>query len=160
MKTKLLALGALFASLCASVQGQTPVLHLSFDNVSGTTVINDGSGSSAMDGTLNGTATIGGGGKFGNCLQVLGVASSDASCRIANAVVPLNVTAGSAWTVGLWIKTTTQGGTWAYQGDGGWAANDTTLFMALNNGSAGNNSHAAGGVRYGQGWQQGTTAVD
>jgi Concanavalin A-like lectin/glucanases superfamily/PA14 domain len=161
MKTKLLALGALFASLCISVRGQpTPVLHLSFDNVSGSTVINDGSGSSAMDGTLNGTATIVGGGKFGNCLQVLGVASSDASCRIANAVVPLNVTAGSAWTVGLWIKTTTQGGTWAYQGDGGWAANDTTLFMALNNGSAGNASHAAGGVRFGQGWQQGTTAVD
>jgi Concanavalin A-like lectin/glucanases superfamily len=161
MKTKLLALGALFASLCASVQGQTPVLHLSFDNVSGSTVINDGSGSSAMDGTLNGTATIVGGGKFGNCLQVLGSASSDASCRIASAVVPLNVADGNAWTVAMWIKTTTRGGTWAYQGDGGWAANNTTFFMAkADTGTTGVNTHAPGGVRYGQGWQQGTTTVD
>src|ERR1039457_6776646 len=116
MKTKLLALGALFASLCASVQGQTPipVLHLSFDNVSGATVINNGSGSSAMDGTLNGAgATIVPGGKFGNCLQVSGVNSADASVRIASAVVPLNVQAGYAWTVAVWIKSSTQGGQWA-----------------------------------------------
>jgi hypothetical protein len=161
MKTKLLALGALFASLCASVQGQpTPLLHLSFDNVSGTTVTNDGSGGPGMDGTLNGGATSVGGGMFGNALQVTGVNSPDASVRVPSAVVPLNVTDGNAWTLACWIKTTTQGGTWMYQGDGGWAANNTTFFMALNNGSAGNNSHAAGGVRFGQGWQQGTTAVD
>jgi hypothetical protein len=162
MKTKLLALGALFASLCASVQGQpTPVLHLSFDNVSGSTVINDGSGSSAMDGTLNGAgATIVPGGKFGNCLQVSGVNSADASVRIASAVVPLNVQAGYAWTVAVWIKSSTQGGQWAYQGDGGWAAGNTTLAMVVNNGATGVNGPAAGGVRYGQGWQQGTAVVD
>ena len=161
MKTKLLALGALFASLCASVQGQpTPVLHMSFDNVSGTTVFNDGSGGSTMDGTLNGTATIVGGGMFGNALQVLGVNSPDASVRIADAVVPLNVQAGYAWTVACWIKTSTRGATWMYQGDGNWNAGNTTFFTALNNGSTGNASDAAGGVRYGQGWQQGTTPVD
>ena len=163
MKTKLLALGALFASLCVSVQGQTPtpLLHLSFDNVSGTTVINDGSGSSAMDGTLNGAgATIVGGGRFGNCLQVTGVASDAASCRIANAVVPLDVTASSAWTVAMWIKSSTQGGTWAYQGDGGWASHNTTFAMVVNNGAAGVNGHAAGGVRHSVGWEQGTAIVD
>src|ERR1039457_5908391 len=166
MKTKLLVLGALFASLCASVQGQTPVdktpvLHLSFDNVSGSTVINDGTGGSAMNGTLNGTgATIVPGGKFGNCLQVAGVAASDASCRIANAVVPLNVQGGSTWTVAMWVKTTTPGGTWAYQGDGGWAANNTTFFMAVNNGATGSQGTTAGGVRYGQGWQVGTAVIN
>ena len=81
MSLKLAVCGALFASLCASVQGQTPVdktpvLHLSFDNVSGTTVINDGFGGSAMNGTLNGTATIVSGGKFGNCLSITGADSS------------------------------------------------------------------------------------
>ena len=162
MKTKLLVLGALFASLCASVQGQTPtpVLHLSFDNVSGTTVINDGSGA-GMNGTLNGAgATIVPGGMFGNALQVTGSASSDVSCRIASAVVPLNVQAGNAWTLACWIKTSTKGATWMYQGDGGWASGNTTFFTALNNGSTGNNSDAAGGVRYASGWQQGTTTVD
>jgi hypothetical protein len=168
--SKLKVCGSVFvALLCASAQGQTPVdktpvLHLSFDNVSGSTVFNDGFGGSAMNGTLystaNGTATIVSGGKFGNCLQVTGPGSADAACRIANAVVPLNVQAGSAWTVAMWIKTTTQGGTWAYQGDGAWQPNNTTFAMVVNNGSTGNNGPAAGGVRYGQGWQQGTATVD
>jgi hypothetical protein len=167
MKKTLLSAMARYLCVAAigagtSLQAQTPVpvLHLSFENFSGSIVSNDGSGLE-MDGTLNGGATIVSGGRFGNnCLQVTGTASSDASCRITNAVVPLDVTASGAWTVAMWIKTTTQGGTWAYQGDGGWAQNHTTFFMALNNGSAGNNSHAAGGVRYGQGWQQGTAIVD
>jgi hypothetical protein len=167
MKRKLLALGALFASLCASVQGQvvdkTPLLHLSFDNVSGLIVSNTGSGGSAMNGTLNstvGTATIVPGGKFGNALQVLGAASSDASCRIANAVVPLTVAAGSTWSVACWIQSSTQGGTWMYQGSGGWGVDNTTFAMVVNNGGTGNNGHAAGGVRNSRGWQQGTTVVD
>ena len=162
MKTKLLVLGALFASLCASVQGQTPVdktpvLHLSFDNVvSGTNVVNTGSGGSAMNGTLNGTAAIVAGGKFGNCLEITGSASPDASCRIANAVVPLNT--GNAWTVAMWVKTTTAGGTWAYQGDGGWGSGNTTFFMAVNNGGAGGTT--AGGVRNSFGWEVGTAVIN
>lgn len=147
--------------LAASAQAQipTPVLHFSFENTGGTTVTNDGSGGSAMDGTLNGTASVVVGG-VGHCLQVTGTGSSDASCRIANSVVPLNVAAGSTWTVAMWIKTTTQGGTWAYQGDGGWASGNTTFAMVVNNGTAGVNGPAAGGVRYGSGWQQGTTPVN
>jgi hypothetical protein len=165
MKIKLLALSALFASLCASVQGQTPVdktpvLHLSFDNVSGSTVINSGFGGSAMNGTLNGTATIVPGGKFGNCLQVTGVNAPDASCRIANAVVPLNVQGGSTWTVAMWVKTSTPGGTWAYQGDGAWVANNTTFFMAVNNGNTSSQGTTAGAVRWGVGWQVGTATIN
>jgi hypothetical protein len=133
---------------------------MSFDNVSGSNVINSGSGGSAMNGTLNGTAAIVAGGKFGNALEITGSASSDGSVRIANAVVPLNVQAGKTWSTAMWIKTTTAGGTWAYQGDGGWGVGNTTFAMVVNNGAAGNNGHAAGGVRNSSGWQQGTTIVD
>ena len=147
------------ASLCASVQAQTlvdktPVLHLSFDNVSGSTVINDGSGGSGMNGTLNGSAGIVSGGMFGNCLQISGSSASDASCRIANAVVPLTVT--NAWTVAMWIQTYTSGGCYAYQGDGGWGPNNTSFY--LNNGNGGGTR--AGGVRYGTGWEEGSTDIN
>ena len=155
----LLVLGALFASLCASVQGQTPVdktpiLHLSFDNVSGSTVINSGSGGSAMNGTLNGSATVVSGGRFGNCLSISGADSTSASCRIADAVVPLDIS--SAWTVAMWVQTSTAGGCYAYQGGGGWGGGNTTFY--LNNGSS-TGTHA-GGVRNGQGWEQGSANVN
>jgi hypothetical protein len=158
MKIKLLVLGALFASLCASVQGQvidkTPVLHFSFDNVSGTTVNNDGSGGPTLNGTLNGTATIVGGGKFGNCLSISGATAGAASVRVANAVVPLTV--GNTWTLAMWIQTTTPGACYAYQGDAGWGPNNTSFY--LNNGNGAGDYQ--GGVRYGTGWEEGTTAVD
>jgi hypothetical protein len=164
MKTLIPALipGALLVLLCATAQGQTPepVLHFSFNNVSGTTVINDGSGGAAMNGTLNGTATIANGGKFDNALLVTGVDSTAGSVRIANSVVPLNILPANAWTVACWIKSTTQGGMWMYQGDGGWANHNTTFGMLVNNGTVGVNGHAAGGVRYAAGWQQGTAIVD
>jgi len=155
-----LCTAALFASLGASVQGQTlvdktPVLHMSFDNVSGTTVINDGSGGSAMNGVLTGAgATIVPGGKFGNALSISGATASDSTVRIANAVVPF--TYGNNWTLAMWIQTSTAGGCYAYQGDGGWGPNNSDFY--LNNGSAGGDDQ--GGVRYGTGWETGGTAVD
>ena len=117
MKTKLLALGALFASLGASVQGQTPLLHLSFDNVSGTTVVNDGSGSTAMDGTLTGTAQVVAGG-VGNCLSIPGGDSHNAYVAINSPVINFNNS--GTWSWAMWIRTTTPGGTYMYQGDGAW----------------------------------------
>jgi Concanavalin A-like lectin/glucanases superfamily len=159
---KLTVCGAIIAALlCASAQGQTPVdntpvLHLSFDNVSGSTVVNDGFGGSAMNGTLNGSATIVPGGKFGNCLSISGASASSASVRIANAVVPLTVGAGSAWTVAMWIQTTTPGACYAYQGDGGWGPNNSDFY--LNNGSAAGGRQ--GGVRYGTGWEEGSTDIN
>lgn len=152
------ALGA-SPSLFAQVLDKTPVLHLSFDNVSASTVINDGSGGAAMNGTLNGTgATIVPGGQFGNCLSISGASASDASCRIANAVVPLNVGAGNAWTVAMWVQTYTAGACYAYQGSGGWDQNDTSFY--LNQGSDGAPGTKAGGVRAWQGWEQGTTDIN
>jgi hypothetical protein len=159
MKTKLLALGALFASLCASVQGQTPintpVLHLSFDNVGGSTVTNGGSGGSAMDGTLNGSAVIASGGQFGNCLSISGASANSASCRIASSVVPLSVGEGNAWTVAMWVKSSTPGACYAYQGSGGWASGNTSFYFSQGFGNQ--PGTLAGGVRYAQGWVSGTT---
>jgi hypothetical protein len=150
--------------LAGAVQAQPPVLHLSFDKVGGTTVTNDGTGGSAMNGTLinnaAGSASIVSGGKFGNCLSISGSSVLAGYVVISNAVVPLNVESGYTWTVAMWVKTTTQGGTWAYQGDGSWVANNTTLFMAANNGTTGVNSTSAGGVRWGQGWEQGTAVIN
>src|SRR5439155_13069278 len=87
----------------------TPLLYMSFDNVSGSTVVNDGSGGTAMNGILNGTASIVSGGRFGgNCLSLSATVNAG-SVRITNSVVALNVS--GTWTVGLWLKTSSQGGT-------------------------------------------------
>lgn len=155
MKTKILVLGALFASLCASVQGQTPtpLLHLSFDNVGGSTVTNDGSGGSTFDGTLIGTASVVAGG-VGNCLSIPAGNSQNAYVAISN--LPVSFDNSGTWSWAMWIKTTTPGGTYMYQGDGAWASANRTFY--LNNGST--TGHQIGGVSYGQGWETGTTAVD
>ena len=131
------------------------MLHLSFDNVSGSTVINDGTGGSGMNGTLNGSATVVSGGKFGNCLSISGASANSASCRIANAVVPLTV--GNTWSVAMWIQTTTPGGCYAYQGDGGWANHNTSFYLNSGGENPGDN---AGGVRYAEGWERGTAVID
>ena len=137
--------------------GPPAVLHMSFDNVSGSTVYNDGSGGASMDGTLNGTASVTSGGKFGDCLAISGADAAAGSCRIADSVVPLNVGAGNTWTVSMWIKTSTAGGCYAYQGDGAWGSGNTTFYCNPGSGSPGTK---AGGVRWGQGWETGTATVN
>jgi len=134
-----------------------PVLHLSFDNVSGSTVFNDGTGGSAMNGTLNGTATIVSGGKFGNCLSISGANAASSSCQIASSVVPLSIGAANNWTVAMWVQSSTAGGCYAYQGDGGWGWGNTVFYMNSGGTSAGT---TAGGVRWGQGWETGTATIN
>ncbi len=140
-----------------SMANNNAVVHLSFDNVSGTTVINDGTGGSAMNGVLNGGASVVSGGKFGNCLRISGANASSSSCRIASSVVPLTVGAGSSWTVAMWVKSSSAGGCYAYQGAGGWASGNTTLYFNQGNTTAGTH---AGGVRYAQGWETGAATVN
>src|SRR4051794_14434149 len=152
MKTKFLkaALCVFLTGASSLVQAQvldkSPLVHLSFDSLStnGTTtnVLNEGTGGALMNGVMNSSAnggvTIVPGGRYGNALQVTGTASSDASVRIANAVVPLTVAAGSSWTVACWIQTVTQGGTWMYQGSGGWGGGKTTVSRGGDGGGGGN----------------------
>src|ERR1051325_6068622 len=83
----LLLTAAALTSLQAQVLDKTPLFHMSFDNVNGTNVINDGSGGAVMNGALYG-ATIVGGGRFGNALSVTGATASNATVRINNAIIP------------------------------------------------------------------------
>ena len=138
-----------------TLQLSAPILHLTFDNVSGTTVANQGSGGSALNGTLTGTATIVSGGRFGNALKIPSGASSNACVLVSSPVVNFNN--ASNWTWGMWIQTTTAGGTYMYQGNGtAWASGYTTFYL---NSGTGAGTHA-GGVRYGQGWETGTNVVN
>ena len=135
-----------------------PVLHLSFDNVSGSTVINDGTGGAAMNGTLTGAgATVVSGGRYGNALSLNG---TGAYVVISNKVTSLDCNAGGAsWTYALWIKTATAGATYGYQGDGTWSSTaQTTFYLNNNNGTSGGTR--AGGVRYADNWLTGTTAIN
>ena len=128
---------------------------MSFNAVNGSTVINQGTGGSAMNGTLTGTATIVSGGiNGGNALSIPSGSASAAYVLITNPVVAFSGTA--SWTIGYWVKTTTAGATFAYQGSGGWASGNTTFY--LNNGS-GAGTHA-GCVSYSQGWEQGSTNIN
>ena len=161
-------------SLDAKTVGKTaitggPVLHLSFDRVIDATVLNDGSGGSAMNGTLNGGAQIIPGGKFGNCLQISGTNAGSASCRIASPVVPLNVGPSNNWTVAMWIKSSMPGGCYAYQGDGVWQGfsqnavpiyGNTMFYLNNSTNGSGQGGGKAGGVRWGQNWETGTVTVN
>ena len=97
----------------------TPLLYLSFDNVSGSIVNNDGSGGSVMNGTLTGTASIVSGGRLGgNCLSIPATLNAG-YVAITNSVVLFS--GSTAWTVALWMKTTAAGGVYLYQGNGAWS---------------------------------------
>ena len=141
-----------------------PLVQMSFDNVVGSTVKNQGSGGSAMDGTITGTATVTGGGRFGNALSI-GAASVSSGYVLINSPVTLfhGSSAGSAWTVALWVKTTTSGGTFLYQGSGSWASGNTSFFLTsatqAGSGSTYPGGHV-GGVRWGGGWMGGNANVN
>jgi autotransporter-associated beta strand protein len=133
----------------------SPLLYLSFDSTNGTTVINQGAGGMTMNGTLTGTnVSIVSGGHSGKALMVSNGPVNTGYVLITNPVVSFNNS--SAWTWGLWIKTSTAGAAYMYQGDGGWVSGNTSCY--LNNGST--TGTKGGGVRWGQGWQAGTASLN
>jgi autotransporter-associated beta strand protein len=138
-----------------------PVLFMTFDSVSGSgagaTVYNQGSGGSTMNGTISGNATIVPGGRFGNALNIPASSDSTASSVVINSPV-VNFNNAGTWTWGIWVQTTTPGGTYMYQGNNTtWASGYTTFY--LNNGGGTGTSTKAGGVRYSQGWEEGTKTI-
>jgi autotransporter-associated beta strand protein len=133
-----------------------PLLWLTFDQVGGGVVTNLGTGGSAMNGTLTGTASIVSGGRYGKALNIPSGAANAAYVLINNPVVAL--TGANAWTVAMWVKTTTAGGVYAYQGSGGWTSGNMTFY--LNEGSDSGYGTKAGGVSYAQGWETGTAAIN
>ncbi len=140
-----------------------PVLHLSFDNVSGTTVVNDGGSGSTMNGTLTGTASIVSGGRFGNALQINGTAKNAGYVLITGSGGPtMNVAAGAGWTVAYWLKTTTPGAITMYQGNGAWnntGGADTLVYCGSGNPETLLASTNIGIVSYGRNWERGTANI-
>ncbi len=147
-----------------------PLLKLTFDQTNGGDIfiddngntitnpivaLNAGLGGAAMDGTLSGAgAVVVGGGRYGNALSLDGTAS----VFINNKITALDCnTNGAGWTYALWVKTSTAGATYGYQGDGSWSGAMTTFYL---NNNATTGGTKAGGVRYGDGWLTGTTALN
>ena len=120
-----------------------PVAAYSFDNVSGTTVVNTGTGGAAMNATLTGGATIVSGGKFGNAVSL----SNGSSVVVGN---PIEDTGGAAnWTISAWVHTTIPGATILNKSDGGWTYDDSIFY--LGSGNAGGTGGVPSSVRYGPG---------
>jgi autotransporter-associated beta strand protein len=143
----------------AGISTTDPVLYMSFDDVSGAAVINQGSGGAVMNGTLFGGAAIVPGGRYGNALRIPAGNSTLSYVLINNAVVPLNGAAGNNWTVAMWVNTSTAGGVYLYQGSGGWVGGNTEFY--LENGTQGDGAGThQGGVRNSQAWVSGTATVN
>ena len=138
----------------------TPLLYMSFDNISGgVTVVNDGSGGAAMNGGIIGTATIVSGGRLGGNALSIPATVNAGYVKITNGVVPFS--GGTAWTMALWLKTSTAGGTYLYQGNGAWnnTGGANTVFH-LNNGAFDTRGSKAGGVSYGRGFEAGSANIN
>jgi autotransporter-associated beta strand protein len=129
-----------------------PVANYSFDNVSGSTVINGGTGGVAMNGTLAGGAAIVAGGQTGNAVSLSGGASVD----INNGIVDLRHDGN--WTVSAWIKTSTPGASIINKGNGsGWSNGNTSFY--LGDGTAAGTGSIPSAVRWAGGFYQGSTAA-
>ena len=143
----------------SSGPGNGPLLYLSFNNINGSIVTNGGSGGAAMNGVIvgSGISVTPGAGPNGVAALTVGSGLVNAGYVLVNSsVVPLTIS-NNAWTVAMWIKTTTNGAVYAYQGDGGWSSGNTTFHL-----NAGTNDQAgpyAGGVRNSQGFETGSTSL-
>ncbi len=134
-----------------------PLLYFSFDNVAGPTVVNQGTGGAGMNGTLFGGAVIVPGGRYGNALSIPGGAQGTSYVLVNNPVTALN--AAGTWTVAMWVKTTTAGGCYMYQGSGGFVTGDISFYLNPASGGVGSGGHA-GGVQNSGGWVGGTALVN
>jgi len=142
-----------------------PIVKFTFDSVSGSAngsiVTNSGTGGGELNGVIvtnTGTGASGASfvaGKVGNALSLAGDGTVVA---ISNRVTALDgSTAGVNWTLALWLKTTTAGAGYAYQGDGGWTSGNTTFYLNQGNSTAGTR---VGAVRYSGGWLTGSASVN
>ena len=137
-----------------------PIASYSFANVSGTTVVNDGTGGTAMNGTFNanggtGSITTTGGPQAG--LGVLNLNGTGSTVDINSGITDLG--GNGTWSVSAWIKTTQAGATLFNKGNGsGWASGYSTFYLGdgANDGSGG----LPDTVRWGGGWVAGNKPVN
>ena len=134
-----------------------PLLYMSFDNISGATVINLGVGGPAMNGSLVGGAAIVPGGRYGNALSIPGGNQGISYVLVNNPVTALSF--NSTWTVAMWIKATTAGGCYMYKGSGAFGTGDISFYLNPATGAVGSGSHA-GGVQNSGGWVGGTANIN
>ena len=137
-----------------------PIVNYSFAHVSGTTVINDGTGGSSMNGTLNANGGSGfinttGGPAAGMGALVLN--GNGTTVDINSGVTDLG--GNGTWTVSAWIKTTQPGATILNKGDGtNWNSGFSTFY--LGNGNSTGSGGVPDAVRWGGGWVASATAVN
>ncbi|MGN6370575.1 MAG: beta strand repeat-containing protein [Phycisphaerae bacterium] len=137
-----------------------PVASYSFANVSGNTVVNDGTGGAAMNGTFNinggsGSIFTTGGPRPG--LGVLNLNGSGSTVDINSGITDLG--GNGTWSVSAWIKTTQAGATLFNKGNGnGWNSGYSTFYLGdgTNDGSGG----LPDAVRWGGGWAAGNKTVN
>ncbi len=125
----------------------SPVARYTFDDVSGSTVVNGGSGGVTMNGTLASGAAIVAGGRFGNAVSLTG----GASVNINNPVIAMGNT--GVWTMSAWVKTTTAGSSILTKSNGsGWASGNTVFY--LGDGVSAGSGGIPSAVRWGGGFLQ------
>jgi len=137
-----------------------PLATYSFSHLSGNTVINDGTGGAAMNGTFNanggsGRITTAGGPAAG--LGALVLNGTGSTVDINSGVTDLG--GDASWTVSAWIKTTQAGAAILNKGNGsGWNSGFSTFYLGN-----GHDSGAGGlpdAVRWGGGWVAGSAGVN
>ena len=152
--------GTLRLSNPSVVAPSTPIASYTFNHISGNTVINDGSGGAAMNGTLNknggtGSINISAGPLPG--LGALVLNGNGSTVDINSGVTDLG--SSSNWTVSAWVKTTQSGATILNKGDGAnWNSGFSTFYLGTGN-SAGSGA-LPDAVRWGGGWLAGSTPVN
>jgi autotransporter-associated beta strand protein len=124
-----------------------PVASYTFDNVSGGSVVNAGTGGTGMNGALANGASIVAGGHAGNAVNLANGASVDINSPVTDLGNAAN------WTVSAWVKTATAGSTILSKSDGGWSGGNTIFY--LGDGSAGGSGGIPSAVRWGGGFLQG-----
>ncbi len=127
------------------------IANYTFDNVSGTTVVNSGTGGAGMNGTLVNSASIVSGGRFGNALSVAGNGYLNINSLVTS------MTSTGVWTVSAWIKTATPGSTILSKSSGGWTTGNTIFYLGDGNGAGSGGIPSA--VRFAGGFDQGSTAA-
>jgi autotransporter-associated beta strand protein len=137
-----------------------PAASYTFANVSGTTVVNDGTGGAAMNGTLNANGGSGSISTSGGPIAGLGALVLNGTGTTVDVNSGVTDLGGSGtWTVSAWIKTTQAGATIFNKGDGtNWNSGYSTFYLGT--GSNGGSGSLPDAVRWGGGWVAGSTAVN
>ncbi|HEX3357751.1 MAG TPA: autotransporter-associated beta strand repeat-containing protein [Tepidisphaeraceae bacterium] len=151
--------GTLQLSNPTAITAATPVASYTFSHISGSTVINDGSGGAIMNGTLKANGGSGSINTTGGPLAGLGalVLNGNGTTVDINSGVT-DLSSNSNWTLSTWIKTTQAGATILNKGDGtNWTSGFSTFYLGT--GSNSGSGTLPDAVRWGGGWVAGSTNV-